>query len=182
MRVALVLTAVCVIAALSLSIVYVVTKKRIAEETQKELKEALATVFPQADAFAPLDLVSLGTLPESKEVQFLEVYEAKKKEERQGIVVKVSSTGYGGAIVLLVGVDVKEKKIVGIKVLEHQETPGLGSNVAETGFLSQFLGKSLESTFAVGEDIQAVSGATISSRAVARACEKVAEALRSEGE
>jgi electron transport complex protein RnfG len=93
----------------------------------------------------------------------------------------VASTGYGGPIVLLVGVDTKEGKITGLKVLEHQETPGLGSNVAEAGFLSQFLGKSLESPFRVGEDVQAVSGATISSRAVARACAKVAEIVRGEG-
>ncbi|WP_438317727.1 RnfABCDGE type electron transport complex subunit G [Candidatus Caldatribacterium sp. SIUC1] len=180
LRVALALTVVCVAAALSLSVVYVVTKEKIAEEAKKELKEALGVVFPEAETFTPLDLAALGTLPESKEIQFLEAYEAQSGGERRGMVFKVASTGYGGPIVLLVGVDTEEGKITGLKVLEHQETPGLGSNIAEVGFLSQFLGKSLASPFRVGEDVQAVSGATISSRAVARACAKVAEIVRGE--
>jgi electron transport complex protein RnfG len=181
LRVALALTVVCVVAACALSVVHVVTKEKIAEEARKELKEALGVVFPKAETFTPLDLAAFGTLPESKDIQFLEAYEAQSGGERQGLVFKVASTGYGGPIVLLVGVDTKEGKITGLKVLEHQETPGLGSNVAEAGFLSQFLGKSLESPFRVGEDVQAVSGATISSRAVARACAKVAEIVRGEG-
>lgn len=180
-RIAFALAVVCGVAALSLSFVYVVTKGRIAEEAQKELNEALRVVFPEGEEFAPLDLASLGTLPESKELKFLEAYEAKKGEKRQGVVVKVASTGYGGPIVLLVGVDTEKGTITGIKVLEHQETPGLGSNVAESPFLSQFLGKPLTDPFTVGEDIQAVSGATISSRAVARACAKVAALVRGEG-
>lgn len=180
LKVALALTVVCGVAALALSFVYVVTKARIAEEAKKELNEALAIVFPGAENFVPLDPATIGPLPESKDVQFLEAYEAQKGGERQGVVVKVSSTGYGGPIVLLVGVDTEEKTITGIKVLEHQETPGLGSNVAEAPFLSQFLGKSITDSFTVGEDVQAVSGATISSRAVARACAKVAELLRGE--
>ncbi|MBC7217498.1 MAG: RnfABCDGE type electron transport complex subunit G [Candidatus Caldatribacterium sp.] len=181
LRVALALTVVCALAALGLSFVYVVTRGRIAEEAKRELNEALTLVFPEGEEFASLNLTSLGVLPESKEVKFLEVYEAKKGGKREGLVVKVASTGYGGPIVLLVGVSTEEGVITGIKVLEHQETPGLGSNVAEEAFLSQFLGKPLSSSFTVGEDIQAVSGATISSRAVARACAKVAELLREEG-
>ncbi|MGQ9623421.1 MAG: RnfABCDGE type electron transport complex subunit G [Candidatus Caldatribacteriaceae bacterium] len=181
-RVALALTAVCMIAALALSLVYVMTKERIAEEAKKELNEALLVVFPQAESFVPLDLGSFGPLPSSKEVQFLEAYEAQKDQERQGVVFKMASTGYGGAVVVLVGVDTREGKITGVKVLEHQETPGLGSNVTQEGFLSQFLGKSITDPFAVGRDIQAVSGATISSRAVTRACERAALLLRGEKE
>lgn len=181
-RVALALTAVCVIAAFALSLVYVMTKERIAEEEKKELNEALLVVFPGAESFIPLDFDSFGPLPSSREVQFLEAYEAKKGQERQGIVFKVASTGYGGAIVLLVGADTKEGKITGVKVLEHQETPGLGSNVTQESFLSQFLGKPITDPFMVGKDIQAVSGATISSRAVTRACEKATLLLRGEKE
>ncbi|MEN3202801.1 MAG: RnfABCDGE type electron transport complex subunit G [Atribacterota bacterium] len=182
LRTALALTVVCGVAALALSFVYVVTRERIASEARKELDEALALVFPEGENFTPIDLATLGPIPESKELQFLEAYEAIKGGKRQGIVVKVASTGYGGPIVLLIGVDTEKGTITGIRVLEHQETPGLGSNVAAEPFLSQFLGKPLTSPFTIGEDVQAVSGATISSRAVARACGKVAELLRGERE
>lgn len=181
LRVALALTVVCGVAALALSLVYVVTRERIAEEAKRELNEALAVVFPGGENFAPFDLASFGPLPESKEFKFLEAYAVTKSGKQQGFVFKVASTGYGGPIVLLVGVDTEKGVFTGIKVLEHQETPGLGSNVAGEGFLSQFLGKPLTDSFTIGKDVQAVSGATISTRAVVRACVNVAELLRGEG-
>ncbi|MCS7241984.1 MAG: RnfABCDGE type electron transport complex subunit G [Candidatus Caldatribacterium sp.] len=181
-RVALALTVVCGVAALALSVVYVVTKERIAEEAKIELNEALVAVFPGGGSFIPIDLSTLAPLPESKELQFLEAYEVTRDGKRQGFVIKASSAGYGGPIILLIGVDTEKGVLTGIRVLEHQETPGLGSNVAEEAFLSQFRGKSLTDPFTIGEDVQTISGATISSRAVIRACVKVAELLRGEGQ
>lgn len=181
LRVALALTVVCGVAALALSFVYVVTKERIAEEEKRELNEALAVVFPGGESFSPFDLASFGPLPESKELKFLEAYAVTRGGKQQGLVFKVASTGYGGPIVLLVGVDTEKGVLTGVRVLEHQETPGLGSNITEEAFLSQFPGKPLTDPFAIGKDVQAVSGATISSRAVVRACVKVAEILRGEG-
>ncbi|MFA4843484.1 MAG: FMN-binding protein [Candidatus Margulisiibacteriota bacterium] len=91
-----------------------------------------------------------------------------------GEAVRVAPRGYGGPVVLLVGVS-NEKKVVGIKVLSQKETPGLGAKVVERGFLDQFIGKGANDPLEPKKDIDAITGATITSRAV---CEGVRQAIR----
>lgn len=80
--------------------------------------------------------------------------------------------GYSGLIRIMLGVDASGR-IHGVYILEHRETPGLGSKICNPEFLDQFKGKSLRNfTFAVekdGGDVDAVTSATISSRAVTEA-------------
>jgi electron transport complex protein RnfG len=81
--------------------------------------------------------------------------------------------GYGGDVGVMVGIDIKEDKVVGAGVTTHAETPGMGAK-AETdpGFVSQFKDLSLEEPFKVTQDggtINAISGATLTSRAVSSA-------------
>lgn len=90
-----------------------------------------------------------------------------------GIAARVfSNQGYGGYVETFIGLDT-ESKIIGLRVTDHRETPGLGSKMNEPEFKDQFIGNSLSSfSFEVtksGEQgkIQAIAGATISSRAVA---------------
>lgn len=77
--------------------------------------------------------------------------------------------GYGGAVRVLVGVDGASGKILGISIVSHAETPGLGSRIEEESFRSQFVGKTLNDPIALGRDIDALTGATVSSRAVVQA-------------
>jgi electron transport complex protein RnfG len=60
-------------------------------------------------------------------------------------------------------------EILNIKILEHTETPGLGSRIENDDFRQQFAGKSTQDPIAIGSDIDNISGATISARAVAEA-------------
>lgn len=90
-----------------------------------------------------------------------------------GTAVAVAPRGYGGPIEMLVGID-KAGKVSGVKVINQRETPGLGTNVAGTKFLTQFLGKTKRDQLEPKKDIDAITGATISSRA---ACLGVKEAL-----
>lgn len=92
----------------------------------------------------------------------------------QGRAVAVKTRGYGGAIELLVGIDAKGA-VSGLKVLNHRETPGLGANITGDKFLGQFKGKKAGDQLEAKKDIDAISGATISSRAV---CFGVKEALK----
>ncbi|MFA5113679.1 MAG: FMN-binding protein [Candidatus Margulisiibacteriota bacterium] len=92
----------------------------------------------------------------------------------QGRAVAVKARGYGGEIELLVGIDAKGV-VSGLKVLNHRETPGLGANITGTKFLGQFKGKKAGDRLEAKKDIDAISGATISSRAV---CFGVKEALK----
>ena len=85
--------------------------------------------------------------------------------------------GYGGDVGLMVGIDVNEDKVIGVGVTTHSETPGMGAR-AETDptFVSQFKGLSLKEPLKVTQDggtINAISGATLTSRAV---CSAAAEA------
>lgn len=91
-----------------------------------------------------------------------------------GEAVQVSSRGYGGPIVLLVGVS-RENKVLGLKVLSQKETPGLGNKVAGQRWLRQFIGRGPADPLEPKKDIDAITGATITSRAV---CEGVRKLLR----
>ncbi|MDF2513697.1 MAG: RnfABCDGE type electron transport complex subunit [Herbinix sp.] len=99
-----------------------------------------------------------------------EWYEVYQGEELMGYIVPAATKGYGGTIELLVAVD-PEGKIITYKILSSKETPGLGDNASKEGFTSQFTGKITEHLIVTKdpsdtEDIQAMSGATITSKAV----------------
>ncbi|MCU0640490.1 MAG: FMN-binding protein [Candidatus Margulisbacteria bacterium] len=91
----------------------------------------------------------------------------------KGRALAVTVRGYGGEIELLVGID-QQERISGLKVLSHKETPGLGANIVRPDFLGQFKGKKRTDPLEAKKDIDAISGATISSRAV---CNGVKDAL-----
>jgi len=89
------------------------------------------------------------------------------------VVLESSGKGYGGDVGLMVAVNTENDKIVGVGGTTHSETPGLGATAKEDpGFVSQFKGMPIEKTFKVindGGKINAISGATITSRAVCSA-------------
>lgn len=83
-----------------------------------------------------------------------------------GLAYVAEGTGFQGKISLMVGLDLKSKKINGYKVLEQSETPGLGANIDSDSFKGQFSNKSWSDPFIVKDDVAAITGATISSRAL----------------
>ena len=101
------------------------------------------------------------------------IFEAKKTA---GVIFHTKELfpqerGMIGPIDVLVGMDM-QGRITGIKILSHEETPGIGSKIELPWFQNQFKQKGLSDRFIVDEDIDAVSGATISSHAVARVVKK----------
>lgn len=93
--------------------------------------------------------------------------------EANFVVFETFGTGYQGKVGLMVGVNIKDDKIVGVGVTTHTETPGVGS-LAKTDptFVSQFKGLPVDQVFKVKADggkIDAMSGATLTSRAVSAA-------------
>jgi len=87
--------------------------------------------------------------------------------------------GYGGDVGLMVGVNVKEDKVVGVGVTTHQETPGLGAKAkTDADFAAQFKGLPAKGPVKVTNDggkINAISGATVTSRAVCGAATAAGE-------
>jgi electron transport complex protein RnfG len=100
-----------------------------------------------------------------------------------GWVVPASGQGFADRIEILIGLDVRAKTITGLYVLDQKETPGLGNKITTTEFLRQFAGRSAAEALVVvktassGNEIQAITGATISSKSVCDIVNKAVEQL-----
>lgn len=93
--------------------------------------------------------------------------------EPRAVTFETSGKGYGGEVGLMVGIDVQDDKLMGVGVTTHGETPGMGAKAkTDPSFAAQFRGLPLEDPVKVtgdGGSINAISGATITSRAVCSA-------------
>ena len=146
----LVLTLICLVAGVLLAITYDLTKEKISEVEQAEVNQALSAIFPSAE--------------------FMEengYYKALENGELIGHAVIVEGTGYSGKIKIAFGICLDDT-IQRVRVITHSENPGLGSKMAGDEFLMQFEGKTLQELKLrkEGGEIDAVTGATISSEAV----------------
>ena len=147
----LILTAITLIAGLGLGLVHEITLNPIAQAQEKAKKEAWQAVFPDAK------------LDEFKET------DVDQKAAKQAITT-TDKDGYGGDIQVSVGIQ-SDGTVTGVSFLSISETAGLGMKAKEPSFYEQYVGKN-PTKFAVskdggdGEQIDALSGATITSRAV----------------
>ena len=99
--------------------------------------------------------------------------------EPRAVTFETSGKGYGGDVGLMVGIDTQDSKIIGVGVTTHAETPGMGAKAqTDPSFVAQFKELPLEGQVNVtgdGGSINAISGATITSRAV---CSATNDALK----
>jgi electron transport complex protein RnfG len=116
--------------------------------------------------------ISVGVDKAGKTIRY-SVFEAKTEGQLAGWVVKTAGQGYADKIEMLIGLDPMIEKITGIFVLDQKETPGLGNKIVTDEWRSQFLAKStaqplatVKSKASAGNEIDAITGATISSKAV----------------
>ena len=176
---ALILTVITLIAGGLLGLVYEVTKKPIANQQEKAKQEAYKVVFEDADSFEVCVEAEDADLAEALKEQGFEaqkineIMEAKDASgETLGYAVNVTtSEGYGGDITFSMGVQL-DGTLNGISILSISETAGLGMNATKDEFKNQFSDKNAEAfevTKAGASDeneINAISGATITSKAV----------------
>ena len=163
MRPIIILTIVGILSASLLAVVDDLTREPIAVAKEKMKRKAIEQIFPFA-------IDSLKTVS-AEQTTFYEAYSRENKLE--GIAVETSTDeGYSGTIEILLGVS-PDQKILNYKVLFHRETPGLGDKIDKSKFKEQFKGRTLENTdWKVkkdGGDIDEITAATISCRAVADA-------------
>lgn len=105
------------------------------------------------------------------------IFPAKKGNRIVGIAYSSAATGYHGPIDVMIGID-PDGKIMGISIMTHTETPGLGARIVEPAFTDKFKGLSLSPDLnltAKGGKIDGVSGATHSSEGVVEAVRKALE-------
>ena len=167
------------LAGLALAAVYKYAEPRILSNQEKRMREAIGRVF-------------LGQMDLFKEVgtEAGKIFKVLgKRNDIIGYAFTAEGNGYQGKIALMVGLKSDLKTISGIEVIESSETPGLGSRIEEEGFTGQFMGLLAvpEITYTKGGDsskdekievmtgammsvkpgeIEAITGATISSRTV----------------
>jgi electron transport complex protein RnfG len=164
-RLGLILFTVTAITGVILGIVYEITLIPI-QQTQERLKnEALASALPEAKSFSIVEMA-----PDSDPV-IKEVQKAEQEGVHVGHCVTVTPRGYGGPVEIVVGIT-KEGKLRAISILNQSETPGLGAKAPSPAFSGQYENKEVETLSVVRAapsspgQIQAISGATITSNAV----------------
>ncbi len=175
---AFILFAITLISGLILGFVYELTKEPIRLQEERAIQEACKQVFAQANSFDAMDYVPPAELAEAVAgigVEIGTVFEAKDVSgNSMGYVVQsTTKEGYGGNIVLYVGIT-NECVLNGISILSINETPGLGMN-AETVLVPQF--ENVEATLfdytksgsTAPNEIDAISGATITTKAICNA-------------
>jgi len=164
MKLGLKLLLITAVAALALGLTYTLTKEPIAMQQEKAAAEARMAVLPSAQEFEPVE-VDVEEYPDIKEV-----YAGSSDGSIVGYTIKATSKGYGGQLEVMIGINA-DNTIQTVKLLSHSETPGLGAKAAEPKFQEQFNLKSAAGPLEYDE-IEAVTGATISSKAVLNAVNK----------
>ncbi len=158
-----VLTCICIVVAGSLGYVNAVTKDKIAAIADEKMQKAMSDIMPGA-SFKEI------ALPEGSRLDRA-FYAVDESGKNIGICSKVTAAGFADDIVLIVGVN--DKGVVsGVRIIQINETAGLGSRTNDDNWLSQFIGLTgkitLKKAKTLATDVAAVSGATISSSAVTK--------------
>lgn len=170
------LTAICIISGALLAFVYGATAERIEAVSQMRTAAAAAEVLPAHDRIA--DAIEV----QHNNMMFLFRPAYREDGSAVGYAVQfATSAGYGGEIRMMLGIDT-EGTTTGLAILSgHKETPGLGAKITESSFLQAFRDKPLTTTnWRVSKDggeIDEITAATISSRAVAEAVQQAAAAF-----
>ncbi len=171
LKMMIVLTLIGAASGLALSVIHSVTEGPIEYQTIKFVKEpAVKKVLTgyDNDPIGDRKKIVVGTDDRGNPVE-LNIFPAKKGGNTFAVALEGKAKGFHGDIGVMVGVNENEK-ILDIAITSHSETPGVGSKVTESFFTEGFKGLSLKPDI----QVDAISGATYSSKGVMAAVEKVA--------
>ena len=140
MKLSVTLALYTVVACLALAAVNMLTSPRILAAKEAKTKLALQAIFPDADSFRPVT---------------------------EGMPKSVDKIAFGDTFLALIGIDTEEKLRM-IQFLSLTDSPGIGTKAKDEPFIGQFRNKPTTDAFALGSDVQAIAGATITSTAVTR--------------
>ena len=157
------LAIIVIVSVVLLMLVNSITSPIVKNMQVEEIKNTLRSIFPEMSEYELED----------------EVYIIYEDGEKAGYAFMASGSGYGGNIDIMVGLD-SGFGIKGVSILSQTETPGVGNKITESSFTDQFKGLSASDIAlkSEGGKIDAITGATISSRAVVDAIkEKMVEII-----
>lgn len=172
-----ILCAIALVLAILLAFVNSITADKIEAVNAKAVQDGLREVMPQADSFVLMDG---SNLENSYGIEATSVYLAMDKDENViGYCATVLPNGYGGKVETIVGMDM-DSVITGVKVTSNMsETPGLGAKATvKENYTYQFEGKTAPVAVKKdGGEIDAITSATITSRAVANGVNAAVEIM-----
>ncbi len=158
-----------------LAAVYQIANPLILAREASEKMLSLQKVLPKAESFedemTASALTNMGiTIPNT----VVSAYRGVSGNDLSGYAVSVQPKGYGGKINMIVGI-ASDGSVSGVTIISMNETPGLGTKATESEFIDQYQGILPSDTLQVVKqgvsskgDIQALTGATVTSRAVTR--------------
>jgi len=163
LRYGFILAMICVVASGLLGGMNSLTRPKIIAQAQGEEQAALREVMPEGQHFEPIK--------KGKDIIY---YKVNNKDGKFiGVAFEASGKGYSSVIDTLVGMT-QDGSIAAIKILNQNETPGLGARIAESSFTGRFTNKNIQGL----TDIQAITGATISSKAVINLVQEKAKEIQ----
>lgn len=162
----LILAAICLIVSLALSSTNAVTEEKIEKINAKKTEEAMSRVL-KAESYTEKTV--------RKDDGVITYYEAADDGEVKGYIFITGANGYGGEVKVMTAV-LPDKTVKAVEILDvSSETPGLGQNATNESFYNQFSGKKSGITVlktgadSESNEINAITGATITSRAATKA-------------
>jgi len=164
------------VSTLALSLVNFVTKDIIAQKNIQLQDNARKNVLSEADRFELLNKTI------EKDDSIGDIYTAYSGNDTVGYCISVSVNGYGGLIDMIVGIN-EDLSVSGVNIISMSETAGLGANAQKEEFLSQYKNKTsdikvVKSSGSESNSINAISGATITSKAVTGGVNKAIETAK----
>ena len=158
---------ICAVVTALLGVTNSVTEPKIQKLQEELLTKTKQSVLSEADTFA-----------EGKEYDGIMAFDGFKNDNKVGTAYRVTEKGYGGDITMMIGVGC-DGKVTGVDFLSIGETAGLGMNADTPKFKEQFIGKikniAVNKNKPSGNEIAAITGATITSTAVTKGVNRVLE-------
>lgn len=160
-----------------------ITGPIIAEMERESTFGAFFEIFEEAEDFKDIEESLAAEIKENNSA-IEDIFEAVDGSENSlGYVIKAKSGGYGGDMFLAIGID-NDGLTTGMKVVGHSETPGIGDKIEAENFTSTFIGKETASDLkavaapAAEDEVQLLSGSTVSTNAVMGGVNKALDAYR----
>ncbi|MDO4404390.1 MAG: FMN-binding protein [Atopobiaceae bacterium] len=165
-RPVVVLVVICLVAGVLLGVVHAATEPIAQANAEKKAQQTYAALVPTAASFAPLTCNVEGC------TAALEARDAAGSP--LAYVIVAQSKGYGGQVPIAVAFS-PDGTVLSITAMSNDETPGLGTKIAKESYIGQYVGLAAQPTTA--DDIDLISGATISSKAALAAFNIAVEAF-----
>lgn len=161
LKLGIVLLIITVVSAGILAVSNNFTKDKIAQLAIEDSLAALQDIFGDGYEFRIMDADRQEEII-TEEPAIVEILEAYSDEVLSGYAIKTVTGGYAGDLIVLTGISIDQGEVLGMKLLEHGETPTLGGKATQPEFEEKFPGKSIEEEVTV----EGISGATVTSKGV----------------